>query len=156
MKISDFLKKECIDVNLKPEGSKRDIFKKLIEIALLSYSDLNEKKIMNGLLKREKLGSTGVGRGIAIPHTGIDTHKNIITVFGLVKNGMEFESLDNLPIKIIFMILFPAKDITLQLRFLARVSRLLRKEELREKLISSDSSGGILDIFESYEKRHFG
>ena len=156
MKIYDYLSKECIDVTLSPVASKKELFITMINIANAHYGNINIENALKGLLKREGLGSTGVGKEIAIPHTGLIECQNIIPLVGIIKDGMEFESIDSIPAKIIFMILFPEKDVTLQLRFLARVSRLLRKEELRIELIKSDSPQRVMDIFRSYEDKHFG
>jgi len=156
MKIIDYLTRDLVEIDLKPAVLKTDIFMQLLKIAHSHNRIIDEKIALEGLLERERLGSTGVGKEIAIPHTGIADCKTIIPVIGIIKNGMAFESIDDIPVKIVFMILFPENDVTLQLRFLARVSRLLRKEELRKELIKSGSPERIIEIFRSYEDKHFG
>lgn len=154
MRISDYLKKECVIVDISG-NTKDDILIELTEIIGENFPDIDKDEAVRGLLNREKLETTGIGKGIAIPHAGIKSCKTIVPAFGLIKKDVKFRSLDDKPVRIVFLILYPAEQVTLQLRFLARVSRLLRNKVLIRNLLECKTSAEIIEVFVNYENRHF-
>ncbi len=155
MKICDYLNKECITLAIKPESTKEEIFYFMLNLAKKVYDCVDIDEALIGLKKREALGSTGVGHNVAIPHTGVKCCKEIIPVMGIIRDGIDFQSIDNIPVKIILLILFPHDEINMQLRFLARVSRILRKENIRKNLISSKNYNDVFSALKCYEDVHF-
>jgi mannitol/fructose-specific phosphotransferase system IIA component (Ntr-type) len=154
MRITDFLKKECIKVYV--EGKNREsIIEELLDLIIQNYPAINKEVALAGLFKREKLESTAIGRGVAIPHARIENCDNISVAFGLLNKGVDFKSLDNKPVRVIILILFPKEKITLQMRFLARVARLLHHSGLHDKLFECSSQDDVLDSFKNYEDKHF-
>lgn len=154
MLITDYLKKECIHVFLDGNG-KDDLIKKLAEAHFIQFPLIDSKEALSGLFERESLLTTGIGKGIAIPHARLESCREISVSLGLLKTPIDFDSLDREPVKIMFLIFFPKEKVNLQLRFLARVSRLLSNIDLVNNLCSSQTSDEIITIFKEYEAEHF-
>ncbi|MBT4088039.1 MAG: PTS sugar transporter subunit IIA [Deltaproteobacteria bacterium] len=154
MLITDYLIKECIAVNLKA-GEKEKIISELAELQFENYPEIDKDEAIVGLSEREKILSTGIGKGIAIPHARLESSRRISVSFGLMQGETDFEAIDNQPVRIIFLIFFPKDEVNLQLRFLARISRLLRDAALREKLLSCECPEDVIDTFRQFEAQHF-
>lgn len=154
MKLTDYLTSKNIKIGIKGRA-KEEIIEELITVAESVSPGLNREEAVRGLMKRESIGSTGVGRGVAIPHTGVKNCSKILPVIALAEEGVNYESLDGDPVKLFFMILYPENQIQMQLKFLARVSRLLRNEELRNSLMDCRSPEEILGVLTAYESEHF-
>lgn len=154
MKLTDYMTIKNIKIGLIGK-EKKEIIGELLDIAESVSPGLNRAEALEGLRKREKVGSTGVGKGVAIPHTGIKNCSRILPVIALSEQGLNYESLDGKPVRLFFMIIYPENEIKMQLKFLARVSRLLRNENLRESLMASSSPEEIMDILIKYESEHF-
>ena len=132
MNINDILSEKSILVNFTASSKKHvlDSLSKLAEREIkVSY-----KTILDNLIKREKLGSTAVGNGIAIPHTTESSLKKPKGFLAILSNGLEFNANDDQPVDIIFLLLAPANNGSVHLQALASVSRLLRNNELISKL----------------------
>ena len=154
MKLTDYMTIKNIKIGLLGK-EKKEIIGELLDIAESVSPGLNRAEALEGLRKRERVGSTGVGKGVAIPHTGIKNCSRILPVIALSEQGLNYESLDGKPVRLFFMIIYPENEIKMQLKFLARVSRLLRNENLRESLMASSSPEEIMDILIKYESEHF-
>ncbi len=154
MLITDYLKKECISVNLQSD-TKEDVLKELAELQFNAYPQVDRKETLASLFEREKLLTTGIGNGVAIPHARIKSCKEISVAVGLLKKDIDFNSLDNQPVKLVFLIFFPKEQVSIQLRFLARVSRLLQHTSLHDDLFKCKSPDEILSTFKQYEAEHF-
>ena len=98
------------------------------------------------LVEREKLGSTGIGNGIAIPHGKLDGLENICLVFGRSVAGIEFDSLDGKPVNLIFLLVAPANSAGVHLKALARLSRLLKEKSFRDSLLAADDAEKLYAI----------
>ncbi|MFH1759714.1 MAG: PTS sugar transporter subunit IIA [bacterium] len=153
MRITDILDKQCIKTFLV-SGSKIDIINELVNIACTKYPELNEKHIVKAVLDRENIGSTGIGGGIAIPHALTESCNKLIAVFGLSKDSVPFDSLDARPVKLFFLVLCPKDQRTLQIRFLARISRILNDPKLKKALLNCQTPQEVFDIFVQYENSH--
>jgi len=151
MLISDYLNQSCIDVNLKPTN-KKEIITRLADLIFQAYPEINPGEAIGGLSKRESVMSTGIGEGIAIPHARIESCKEIRIAIGLVKEGVNFNAIDNQPVRFVILIFFPKEEVTLQLRTLAKVSRILKKKSLNEHLLNATSPADILEYIKQYEK----
>lgn len=154
MLILDYLKKECVSIDLKGE-TKEEILKELAELQFSSYPNVDRHEAFNSLFEREALLSTGIGEGIAIPHARIKSCKEISVALGLLKKEIDFGSLDNKPVRMIFLIFFPKDDVGLQLRFLARVSRLLKHSSLHDDLFKCRTQEEVINTIRQYENKHF-
>lgn len=134
MKLRDILKKTAVCGTLEADD-KKGVLEELSSLASRVYSPLTSEQVMQVLLEREKLGSTGVGNGVAIPHGKIAGLEHIIAVFGRSPKGIEFQSHDQKPAMLFFVLLAPENVVGTHLQALARLSRLLKGDEIRNKLI---------------------
>ncbi len=151
MQITDYLKKECIHVDV-PGTDKDEIIRELANLLLTHHPDIDVEEAMGGLFERENVLSTGIGNGIAIPHARLKTCRDVYVAFGLLKEEANFESLDNKPVKLVFLIFFPEDKVNLQLKILAKVSRILLKSGVTDRLLNAKTSDDIVAVFEDYEK----
>ncbi len=104
--------------------------------------------ILSALEEREAQISTGIGSGVAIPHTFSDTMEEVVAVFGRSKNGIDFEALDNAPVHFIILFIVPRKDYHLHLRTLAAIAKMFTNSEVRRKLGAADTRDEILGILD--------
>ncbi len=133
MKIADILKPECIIPNLDGK-TKKDILTRLARPIAENYRvDLEE--MVSALLNREKLGSTGIGDGVAIPHAKVSGLSVIAASVGISREGLKFDALDGKPCYIFFLLMAPANTSSGHLKALARVSMLLKNPDTRKRLI---------------------
>jgi nitrogen PTS system EIIA component len=152
MKIKDVLKESCVVADLK-EQTKNEVLKELA-IALKDSGQINDVGTAVGvMLEREKLGSTGIGDGIAIPHGKLKGLRNILCVFGRSIKGVSFDSVDRKPVHIFFLLLAPEDSAGLHLKMLSRISRILRDQAFRKKLLEQTGQGDLYaDIISEDEK----
>jgi PTS system nitrogen regulatory IIA component len=145
MKISDILKEGLIIADLKAE----DKTEALNEISIfLEHQGIipDHEQLLQGLLNREQLGSTGIGDNMAIPHAKSDNIEEIVTVFARSPKGLDFESLDRKPVHFIFMLLAPSASTGLHLKALAKIARLFKNPSLRENILNADNAGKIYSL----------
>jgi PTS system nitrogen regulatory IIA component len=141
MEISDLLSPQSVVANLKVTSKKQalqELAKKAAEI-----TGLHERAIFDVLLERERLGTTGVGNGIAIPHGKLPTLTRLYGLFARLEKPINFESIDERPVDLIFLLLAPESAGADHLKALARVSRLLRDAAMCEKLRGSDNAEAL-------------
>ena len=145
MKISDILKKEHVIKELN-SCDKKNVLDELSSFLEDEGEIANKESLLAALIEREKLGSTGIGENVAIPHAKISEIDKIITVFGRSKNGVEFESLDQKPVNFIFLIIAPENSTSQHLKALARISRLFKNPSLRESVLRTNEADQIYSI----------
>ena len=122
--------------------SKKQALQELAKRAEL-VSGLSERIIFDALIGRERLGTTGVGNGIAIPHGKLEELDQLFGLFARLDKPVDFDSIDELPVDLIFLLLAPESAGADHLKALARVSRLLRNRSICEKLRGSDDSDAL-------------
>jgi PTS system nitrogen regulatory IIA component len=144
MKISQFLHKDSIIADLKAKDKKGVIDE--LALTISKTTNTSAKTIAEILLEREQLGSTGIGGGIAIPHGKLNLTESIIIGFGLSKKGIEYESLDNRPVHIFFVLLTSENSTGGHLKVLAQISKLLKTDEFKKGLLSAQSVNDIYEI----------
>ena len=144
MKISDILNRDAILPDLKSK-TKADVLNELAG-AVSPFAQADPASISEVLLERESLGSTGIGGGIAIPHGKMDAVKEVTVGFGLSRSGVEYDSLDNLPVHIFFLLLTPENSTGGHLKVLAQISKMLKMDQFKERLKSAASTEDIYDI----------
>jgi PTS system nitrogen regulatory IIA component len=145
MKISDILKKEHVIKELN-SCDKKNVLDELSSFLEDEGEIANKESLLAALIEREKLGSTGIGENVAIPHAKISEIDKIITVFGRSKNGVEFESLDQKPVNFIFLVIAPENSTSQHLKALARISRLFKNPSLRESVLRTNEADQIYSI----------
>jgi len=124
MEISDLVQPEAVISGLKA-GGKKQLLQELARHAA-QITGVNEKKIFETLLERERLGTTGVGNGIAIPHGKLADFKRLYGLFARLEKPIDFDAIDEQPVDLVFLLLAPEGAGADHLKALARVSRLLR------------------------------
>ncbi len=144
MKILDVLQKESIISDLKSQD-KKGILEELVA-PIASITGVNHKDLVRVLMDREQLGSTGIGGGIGIPHGKLKQLESLALGFGLSRKGVDFESMDNQPTHIFFLLVTPENSTGLHLKMLARISRILKHDQFKEKLLNAVSSDEIFSI----------
>ena len=143
MNIKDMLKKEFIIENLKSR-TKEEVLVELSDV--FSHGDIDRDALFEVLLEREKLGSTGIGDGIAIPHGKLAGLEKLIISFGKSVKGVDFDSLDGKPVHIFFLLLAPENSAGQHLKALARISRMLKDVSFRESLLKAETPEDIYNL----------
>jgi PTS system nitrogen regulatory IIA component len=150
MKILEILKREAIIAELKAT-KKKGVLEELA-VPVSAISGIEPDILVNVLLEREKLGSTGIGNGIGIPHGKLKELEDMVIGFGLSRQGVEFESIDGDPTHIFFVLMTPENSTGLHLKLLARISRILKNESFRERLMKAADSEEIYHIIEEEDE----
>ena len=132
MNINEMLSDDAFLINFDGT-SKKQVLEELSKLAEIKIG-INSRTLLENLTKREKLGSTAVGNGIAIPHANISSIERPFVFVSTLVNGLDFNSTDDLPVDIIFLLIAPANKGSEHLQALALISRLLRNKELTTKL----------------------
>ncbi|MCX5779145.1 MAG: PTS sugar transporter subunit IIA [Elusimicrobia bacterium] len=147
MKILDFLCKDAITVALKATDKKAAIIE-LTEMLAKAKKLKKAPEIIETVLEREKLGSTGIGQGVAIPHGKTDILTEQIGALGISQKGVEFNSLDGEPVHLLFLLVGPADTAGQHLKALSRISRLLKDRFIRQALRESKTVAEAVAIIE--------
>lgn len=151
MKILEILHRECIISNLRSHG-KREVLEELTEALLQYKASLNKAALVEVLLERERLGSTGIGDGIAIPHGKVRELDELILSFGRSLEGIDFDSMDGRPSHLFFLLVAPENSAGVHLRALAKISRLLKSAQFRKKLMDAHTTDEIFHIIHEEDK----
>jgi len=152
MNISDLLAPDAILSALKVQSKKQ----LLQELAARAHqiARLPERRIFETLVERERLGTTGVGAGIAIPHGRMAEAGSITGVFARLETAIDYEAVDSQPVDLVFMLLAPEEAGADHLKALARVSRLLRDRQVCEKLRGAESRDALYALLTEAPTSH--
>ena len=149
MEISELVTPDSVISRLR-SGSKKQALQDIARQAS-SVTGMGERAIFDALLERERLGSTGVGLGIAIPHAKLPELSDLHGVFARAESPIDFDAIDEQPVDLIFLLLAPEGAGADHLKALARVSRLLRNHEVCEKLRGADGTEAIYALLTESE-----
>ena len=141
MALADLLQLDAIIPALRV-NSKKQLLQEL-EARASRITGVAEREVFDVILQRERLGSTGVGHGIAIPHGKLASIDTIVGVFARLENAVDFEALDDQPVDLVFLLLAPEGAGADHLKALSRIARVLRDPELVAKLRATDSDTAI-------------
>lgn len=144
MRILDVLKKETIIADLKAKD-KKGIIEELVA-PTAQVADVNQAELVKVLMEREKLGSTGIGGGIGIPHGKLKNLDSLLLSFGLSRKGVDFESMDGQPTHIFFLLITPENSTGLHLKLLAQISKILKNDPFKERLMNATDDDEIYRI----------
>ena len=144
MKILDALTHKTIVVDLQSKDKKGILEELVAPVAMAAGIDADD--LVKVLLEREQLGSTGIGGGIGIPHGKLKALETLVLGFGFSRAGGDFESMDGKPTHIFFLLLTPENSTGLHLKVLARISRILKNEPFKEKLMAATETEEIYTI----------
>jgi nitrogen PTS system EIIA component len=144
MHLSDFISPDSVLPSLRAK-TKKQLLQELSSRAA-RRTGLPERVVFDVLLQRERLGSTGLGQGIAIPHGKIPGLKGIVGIFARLAEPIDFDAVDGEPVDIVFLLLAPEGAGADHLKALARISRLLREESAVEKLRASRDAAALYAV----------
>src|SRR6266705_2556404 len=150
MKISDILEEKLIRTNL-PGLSKEEIINQMVDIVGQSSKVLDREKVRTAILDREKIMSTGVGNGFAIPHGKTEAVSDIVAAFGVTAEPINYQSLDEKPVRLVFLLVGKDNLVGPHIKLLSRISRLMNKEEFRKRLTELKTPQEILETFKKEE-----
>jgi fructose-specific phosphotransferase system IIA component len=154
MKVLDLLNKNFIIPDLQGQ-TKEEVINELIDLFKEDPRVIDLGKIRDAVLEREKIMSTGVGKGFAIPHGKTNAINDILAAFGKSNKPIEYDSLDGRPVNLVFLLVGKDNLVSKHIKLLSRISRMMNKDEFREKLINATTSEEILEIFKKEEENYF-
>jgi PTS system nitrogen regulatory IIA component len=148
MKIMDILVREAVILDLTSHA-KRDVLAEMAKRLVAAEPGLDEQRLLDVLLERESLQSTGIGEGVAIPHGKLPGLKRLIASFARSRTGVDFESIDGLRTQLFFLLVVPEHSGGQHLKALARISRFFRDAAFRKALLEAER---VEDVFRSIEE----
>ncbi len=150
-KIYEILPESQISLNLESR-TKEESLKEIVALMESSPHILDKDDLLENLMERERLETTGIGDGIALPHARTDSVDQLVIGFGRSEEGIEYDSLDGKPVHILFFIAAPKTSSTKVLKVLAKISRLLNKEIFRKALLEANTKQEIQELLRSREE----
>ena len=138
MKLSEIIE----EVNIIPElkaNDKKGVLEELSEVISDHEPSIEKGVLVNVLVERERLGSTGIGDGVAIPHGKLNSVAHPIVSFGRSKEGLDFDSIDGQPTYLFFLLIAPEDSSGIHLQVLAKIAKILKSSDFREKLIAAET-----------------
>ena len=145
MKISEILKRDFIITDLSGKD-KTSVLIELTDFLADKNAIKNKDALHSALIDREKLGSTGIGENVAIPHAKSDEIDQILTLFARSVEGVDFDSLDKKPVHFVCLVVAPSHSTGHHLKALARISRLLKNQDLRDGVLKAGNEDEIYSI----------
>ncbi|HYB21446.1 MAG TPA: PTS sugar transporter subunit IIA [Thermodesulfobacteriota bacterium] len=153
MKILDILDKGMI-VSRLTSSDKAGVLRELVRVLAQAEKEVDEERMLEILLERESLGSTGIGEGVAIPHGKSKDVKKLLASFGRSLPGIDFQSMDGKPAHLFFLLVAPENSAGIHLKALARISRLMKDQTFRKRLMEANSSEEIYSLFSEGDEKY--
>lgn len=153
MKVSELLEENFILTKFK-STDKKDAINELIDLYKNNDKVVDIEQVRKSVLDREKIMSTGVGKGFAIPHGKTNAVKEILAAFGKSDEPIEYDALDGNPVNMIFLLVGKDNLVSSHIKLLSRISRLMNKDDFRQRLMEAKSAQEIQKVFEEEEKEY--
>ncbi len=153
MKIAEILSPEMVIPQLRGE-SKADVLGELAQCLCRAHPEVVFDRLLGVLNERERLGSTAIGDGIAIPHGKLRGITQILGVFGRTTRGVDFDSLDGNPTNLFFLLVAPEDSASLHLKALARVSRLFKDAAFRQRLLEAPDAAELYRLLKEEDSKY--
>ncbi|HTY59073.1 MAG TPA: PTS sugar transporter subunit IIA [Bacteroidota bacterium] len=154
MKISDILTENLVATGL-PGNTKNEIIDAMIDLVASSPKVMDKEKVRKAIFEREEIMSTGVGNGFAIPHGKTEAVADIVASFAVTALPIDYQSLDEKPVRLVFLLVGKDNLVGPHIKLLSRISRLMNKEEFRRRLLDLKSPREILEAFRQEEATYF-
>jgi fructose-specific phosphotransferase system IIA component len=151
MKVSDYLNENFCAMEIKSQD-KEGIIKEIIQKLVPGDKIIDQEVFIKDVLEREALGSTAIGNNVAIPHARTDAVKGFVIGFGRSVQGVDFKSLDGAKVNLIFLMGADPSELSLYLRLLAELSKLLMNSAFRKELILANTAGEVIQIIKRFER----
>lgn len=153
MKLTDFVVKEAVLPDIQStnkEDAIREIVRSLIDAKKVNHEDVED--IMAALIKREELGSTGIGKGVAVPHTKHGSITSLVGTVARAKKGIDFDSLDGEPAYIFFLLLSPNESAGTHLAALEQISTVIRNNDFRRFMMNAPGKAEMIEIIKEMDE----
>jgi PTS system nitrogen regulatory IIA component len=151
MKLSELLGEDNIVIELSAKD-KRSVLEELVEAIANSDFPIDKPTLVKVLLERERLGSTGIGDGVAIPHGKYHGISRPLISFGRSREGLDFESMDGQPAHLFFLLVAPENSANIHLKALATIARILKNSSFRKALMEASTAGEIYVKIAQYDE----
>jgi len=152
MNLTEILKRDFILEELEARNQ-HEVLDELVRVFAMGGVRFDPEAMLQVLLERERLGSTGIGDGIAIPHGKLQGLDEILLSFGRSSEGISFDAMDGKPVHLFFLLMAPENSAGLHLKILAKISRMLKDTALRNNLLQAKSKERIWRIIEEQEHK---
>lgn len=153
MKIMDYLNEERVLADLRGTD-KASILKELATVLVKPCQVASVEELLQVLLERERLGSTGIGEGIAIPHGRLKKLRNFFICFGRSLKGVDFDSIDGKPSQLFFLVMAPENSAVENLKLLSRIVTLLKESSFKKRLIEAPSQKELYEILSGEDEKY--
>ncbi len=150
MKITDILSEQAIRTDL-PGNSKEEVINAMIDLAATQKVVQDKERMRAAIFERERIMSTGVGSGFAIPHGKTDAVSDIVAAFAVTAQPIDYQSLDDQPVRLVFLLVGRDNMVGPHIKLLSRISRLMNKEDFRNTLLQAKTPAEILEAFRQEE-----
>jgi mannitol/fructose-specific phosphotransferase system IIA component (Ntr-type) len=156
MRLSDILSNQTIVLDFDAKD-KWDAIHKLVDLLIErgKIKKVDKDIILDALIARERIASTGMEYGVALPHASVEVLNLPICALGISHKGIEFQTQDGRPAKLIVLMVVPKKDIQIHIKALTGIARLLNYEQMRQMLLSAQSPHEVMDIIKEEEEKEF-
>lgn len=154
MKLKDILSEDAIKIPLEGR-EKRKIIEELVEMLARARRIKNQSEVLKAVLDREAVMSTGVGDQVAIPHGKAEAAPEIVAALGITRQAVDFQSIDEKPVRLVWLLVGPPNQTGPHLKALSRISRLMHKPDFREKLLSARTVFEAMDAIAREEEKYF-
>ncbi len=151
MNFNDFLDIKSVAISLLA-GNKKALLESMLSLAYNSARIINKDEVKKVVYERERIKSTGIGNGIAIPHARSNSISGATASFAILENPVDYDSIDGNPVSIVFLLLGQDNKVGSHLRLLSRISRLLKDDDCRKNLMAAKSPDEIIQILGKYSE----
>lgn len=155
MNIYSLINQSTILANLQVQN-KEELLHKMVDVLEKKVNETQLKEIRDAVFEREKIMSTGVGKSLAIPHGKVASIEENYASFAVLENPIDYESIDDKPVKMAFLLVGPAGENRLHIKLLSRISRLMNSTTFRERLSECKNAEEIYKAFHDEEVKYFG
>ena len=155
MKLLGYLQKQLTATGLAPTDKDR-LFDHLLAMVEKNYPLGNRRKVLDDLLVRERQSTTGIGCGVAIPHTIVESLPKTVLAVASIPEGMEFHAVDHMPVNVVFMLLSPPNRVREHIKLLARIARICSTPATVQKMGQAASADEIIAIIKREDDSHVG
>jgi len=152
MKVSEILDEKSINIGLSVD-SKEELIEQLIFLTEKQGKILDRDEVKKEVFEREKIMSTGVGKGIALPHAKTNAISDVCGAIAILKEPIDYDSLDKEPVQIAFLLLGLDSNVGLHLRLLSKISRLMNSDSFRSQLLEQKTPKDIIELIKKYEEK---
>ena len=150
MKLSEVISSEVVSLNLSGT-TKEEVLAEMVDLLIQSGAALQRQVILDALMEREGLGSTGIGHGVAIPHGRCAGISSPVVALGRTRNEVEFDSIDGKPARLFFLLVAPENGSSEHLHLLARIARLMKDPTTRDNILKASTPEAVMELIQMQE-----